>query len=537
MEKPNPLSASVFCLILSCICLIHHADCAHIVGFAKLGLVSHNRVLKKLGQELKARGHIYTQILPEFAKETYDDVDIKIFNSSVTKDDIEDLFLTHANIGDYNKDMFASFEMLIKFVPKHNRIREQYCADILTHQNLISQLKASVDLILCDASNDCCSILADILNKTRVDVSTAGFDGLYGAYIFGYPEPLMYATLGISRSLPRANKFSFLNRLKGFLQHICFSLADKNLRLESLWEKHGKAHSKFKHAEDARKTHGIALIPDDFAIEPAFPLGANIKVIGPILPEPARKLPEYLDRFMNENKVVVVVSFGTIFSNYPRDLAQSIADELSQVSAAVLWRYSGEIPKNLGEKIKIIPWLPKNECSFNDVLGHSSTKVFVTHGGLNSFHESIYHGVPMVIIPMIGEQQRQAGLAQYKEIGVVIKHQTITVNSKVLQNAVYEVLSNNVYKENVQKLSTMMKDRKMTPSEEGADWIEYALRHDGAMHLVSETIDLSVYKLYMFDVLLFLLGLVCLFVYVLLRLCRCISGACCRQVQVKDKIT
>ena len=385
-------------------------------------------------------------------------------------------------------------------------------------------------------SNDCCCILADILNKTRVDVATAGFDGLYGAYIFGYPEPLMYATLGVSRSLRSANKFSFLKRLKGFLIYICFSLGHGNLRLESLWQKYGKAHSKFKHAADARRTHGIALIPDDFALEPAIPLGPNIKVIGAILPEPARKLSEYLDKFMSENKVVVVVSFGTIFSNYPTDLAQSIADELSQVSAAVLWKYSGEMPQNLGNNIKIIPWLPKNECSFNDILGHSSTKVFVTHGGINSFHESVYHGVPMVIIPMMGDQMRQASLVQYREIGVVIKHQSITANSKVLQNAIHEVLSSKVYKKNVRKFSSMMKHRKLTPSEEGADWIEYALRHNGALHLTSETINLPMYKLYMFDVLIFLLVMTCLFVYIFLRLCSCIFCACRSKVQIKDKI-
>ena len=43
----------------------------------------------------------------------------------------------------------------------------------------------------------------------------------------------------------------------------------------------------------------------DFALEQSRPLGANIKVIGAISPwEPARRLPEYLDKYMSENKVV-----------------------------------------------------------------------------------------------------------------------------------------------------------------------------------------------------------------------------------------
>jgi UDP:flavonoid glycosyltransferase YjiC (YdhE family) len=209
----------------------------------------------------------------------------------------------------------------------------------------------------------------------------------------------VYVTLEAQILLPSANRFSFINRLKGFVTYaLFFGNAIRYPIPEDLWEKNAKANSKFRDAATARRAHGIALIPHDFALEQSRPLGANVKLIGAISPEPARRLPEYWDKYMSENKVVVVVSFGTIFSDYPINLAQSIADELSQVSAAVLWKYSGTLPKNLGKNLKIIPWIPRNECSFNDILGHSSTKVFVTHGGLNSFQESVYHGIPMVVV-------------------------------------------------------------------------------------------------------------------------------------------
>ena len=527
------MSRSIFCSIILCLLLIPTTRSAHVVGFAMMAFVSHNRVLLKLGQELQTRGHKYTQILPHFAKEIFDDVDIKIFNTSVTNDDIQDMCLRGANVGNYDSDLYAIFEMLTKVFPQYNRILEQYCEDFLKHQDLIAELKASADLLLCDVANDCCYILADILNITRVEVGTVGFGGLYGAYFFGYPDLLMYATLAVSQSLTNPSKFSFLNRLRGVVQYVSNSLLYSHFRLDNLWEKYAKAHSKFKHAANARTTRGIALISHDFALEQAIPLGANIKVIGPVLPEPARKLPEYLEKFMSENKVVVLVSFGTIFSNYPAVLAQSIADELSQVSAAVLWRYSGEMPQNLGKNVKIVQWFP----NFNDVLGHSSTKVFVTHGGLNSIQESVYHGVPMVIIPMIADQPRQARFLQNKGLGVAIERRSISANGQVLKNAIHGVLHNKAYEEKVKKISAIIKDRKITPAEEGADWIEYSLRHDGALHLTNETIDLPVYKLYMFDVLIFLLVLVCLLIYVLLHLCRWMSRACWRNVPVKEKLT
>ena len=446
------LAARIFFLIFLSVYLVKQARCGHIVGFASLGYVSHHRILWKLGKELQTRGHKYTHILPNFAKETHDDVDIKIFNSSLTSKEIEDWFLSFASVGDFNKDIFVLYEVLTKIAPERGRILRRFCEDFLKHESLISELKTSVDLVLCDVANDCCFILADMLNATRVGVSTVGFGGLIGAYLFDYPQAPVYTTLEASILLPSVSKFSFINRLKGFVTYVFIWHALGHSRKEDLWEKNGKANSKFTNAAVARRVHGIALIPHDFALEQSRPLGANIKVIGALSPEPARRLPEHLDKYMKENKVVVIVSFCTFFSHYPTGLAQTIADELANVSAAVLWKYSGTMPKNLSKNIKIIPWFPKNEFSFNDILGHSSTKVFVTHGGSNGFQESVYHGVPMVVIPMAGDQPRQANLVQYKELGVAVEWKSINTNDKVLQNAINKVLNNQVYEENTKRL-------------------------------------------------------------------------------------
>ena len=535
MLNPHTLPARVFSLILLSVYLVEQARCGHIVGFATLGHVSHHRLLWKLGKELQTRGHKYTHILPNFTKETYDNVDMKIFNSSVTAGDFEDWLLKFTSLGDIRTNIYALFEMLTKILPQLDRIVRQVCEDFLKHESLIAELKTSVDLVLCDVTNECCYILADMLNAIRVDVSSLGFTSFIGVNLFDYPQASVYVTLEASMLSPSASKFSFINRLKGFVTCIGFWHLFANPKLADLWEKNGKANSKFTNAADARRTHGIALIPHDFALEQSRPLGANIKVIGALSPEPARRLPEYLDKYMSENKVVVIVSFGTAPPNYPTGLAQIIADELSKISAAVLWRYYGSMPKNLSKNIRIIPWFPKNEFSFNDILGHSSVKVFVTHGGMKGFQESVYHGVPMVVIPMLGEHYRQANLVEYKELGVAVEWKSI--NDKVLQNAINKVLNNKVYEENTKRLSTIMKDRKQSPSQEGADWIEYALRHDGAPHLTSEAMDLPQYKLHMFDVFLFLVVVICLVVYALLRLCCCIFHACGRKMHVKEKQT
>mmetsp|Transcript_15272 Transcript_15272/g.23125 ORF Transcript_15272/g.23125 Transcript_15272/m.23125 type:complete len:568 (-) Transcript_15272:152-1855(-) len=46
----------------------------------------------------------------------------------------------------------------------------------------------------------------------------------------------------------------------------------------------------------------------------------------------------------------------------------------------------------------------KNWMNQDVILGHEATKVFVTHGGMNSVAESITNQVPMLVIPMFNDQ-------------------------------------------------------------------------------------------------------------------------------------
>lgn len=57
-------------------------------------------------------------------------------------------------------------------------------------------------------------------------------------------------------------------------------------------------------------------------------------------------------------------------------------------------------PATLGNNTMLVEWLPQN-----DLLGHPKTKVFVTHGGTNGLYEAIYHGLPVLGIPLIFDQQ------------------------------------------------------------------------------------------------------------------------------------
>ncbi len=52
----------------------------------------------------------------------------------------------------------------------------------------------------------------------------------------------------------------------------------------------------------------------------------------------------------------------------------------------------------------VVPWVP----SLNDLLGHPTTRAFLTHGGVHSYYEAIYHAVPMVVMPIGADQPDNA---------------------------------------------------------------------------------------------------------------------------------
>lgn len=80
--------------------------------------------------------------------------------------------------------------------------------------------------------------------------------------------------------------------------------------------------------------------------------------------------------------------------------------------------------------------------------------VFVTHCGMNSVSESLYFGVPLVMLPQTSEQKGVAERAV--QLGAGIKPEKCDITLVV--KSVNEILSNDLYKENAKKISNDFKN-------------------------------------------------------------------------------
>lgn len=115
--------------------------------------------------------------------------------------------------------------------------------------------------------------------------------------------------------------------------------------------------------------------------------------------------------------------------------------------------------------------------------------------------ETVYHGVPIVTIPVFCDHDSNAAKAEID--GYAKKLELRHLTSEKLYQAIAEVITEPRYKVEVKKRQLYLRDQKESPLERAIYWTEYVLRHKGAYHMQSPAKDLSFFQYYMFDVVLF----------------------------------
>ncbi|OAS16446.1 macrolide family glycosyltransferase [Paenibacillus oryzisoli] len=134
-------------------------------------------------------------------------------------------------------------------------------------------------------------------------------------------------------------------------------------------------------------------------------------------------------------KKPIYISLGTVF-NRSLDFYKLCIEALGDTAHTIVMSIGntvqlsdlGEIPNNFFVK----PYVPQTE-----LLPY--TKLFITHGGMNSAHEGLYYGVPLIVIPQGADQPMIA--EQVERIGAGITLQMPSLQANQLRNAVDQVLS------------------------------------------------------------------------------------------------
>lgn len=53
-------------------------------------------------------------------------------------------------------------------------------------------------------------------------------------------------------------------------------------------------------------------------------------------------------------------------------------------------------------------------------------RAFISHCGLNSVIEAVHAGVPLLCVPLFGDQFYNAAIVEHRRVGVMVDHDTVT---------------------------------------------------------------------------------------------------------------
>jgi len=185
------------------------------------------------------------------------------------------------------------------------------------------------------------------------------------------------------------------------------------------------------------------------------------KFIGPSISTQVKN--EAFDFTSIEEKSPIYISLGTVFND---------ALDFYKLCMKAFENSDHTIVMSIGNKTKIsdLGNIPKNFIVKNYVPQAkllTYTKLFITHGGMNSTHEGLYNGIPLIVIPQSADQPVIA--KQVENLGAGIKLHMKELTEEQLRESVELVLNNPSYKEAALNLKGSF--RKSGGYKEAADEI------------------------------------------------------------------
>ncbi|GHO94451.1 putative UDP-glucosyltransferase YjiC [Reticulibacter mediterranei] len=153
---------------------------------------------------------------------------------------------------------------------------------------------------------------------------------------------------------------------------------------------------------------------------------------------------------LNTELPLLYISMGSVMTNQPEFYKHCFEAFGGQPWQVVLTVGKSTDTTQLGavpDNFLLSPYVPQLEIL-------PRTQVFVTHAGTNSVMESIYYGVPMVLIPQQPEQQMHARRTVELGLGVQLDKGAVTAAS--LREAVEHVANDPQYRTHAQEMQQRM---------------------------------------------------------------------------------
>ena len=278
---------------------------------------------------------------------------------------------------------------------------------------------------------------------------------------------------------------------------------------------------------DLLQNASLCILLRDSVLDVTRPVMPDVIPVGTLIGRPAKPLMGDFAELMDSSpQGVILISFGSNVDELASPALTKLFIALQQFDERVIFKSKQKI-ENAPNNVHVVDWMPQN-----DLLVHPNMRLFVTHGGMNSYIESVYHGVPLLVAPFAVDQHGNAALVKSQGFGEILDLNDFT--SDELKNLIKTITRDTRYKTTATKLSAIFRELQASGLRDPVFWIEHVIKY-GASHLRSHSYDMPFYQYVMFDVLVFLVACGLLKAVVMLLFCRCITASFCGKPRGKKK--
>ncbi|XP_072496834.1 UDP-glucuronosyltransferase 1A3-like isoform X5 [Notamacropus eugenii] len=497
--------------------LVGLAFCAACLCFVKAGKLlvipmdgSHWFSMREVIQELSLRGHKSVVLAPDLSLHIREgqNYTLRTFPVTFSKDSFHELTRSHFQWAFDPKSLLKRFFDIAILFKKLSEMYFSFCMDLFYNKELLKSLEeAHYDAVLTDPVSPCGALVAQYLSIPAVYFLRGVPCGI-DTESTQCPDPPSYVPRVTTEN---TDQTTFLQRVKNILY-----LLLQNMICQVYMKPYDILTSELLKTDmnivDVLHHGSVWLFRMDFVMGYPKLIMPYMVFIGGINCGNAKQLSQEFEAYVNASGEhgVVIFSLGSMVSEIPMAKSMEIAEALGTIPQTVLWRYTGTPPPNLAKNTKLVKWLPQN-----DLLAHPKTRAFITHAGSHGVYEGICNGVPMVLMPLFGDQMDNAKRMESRGAGITLN--VLEMTSADLSKALKAVINDKSYKENIMRLSALHKDRPISPLDLAVFWVEFVMRNKGAPHLRAAAHDLNWIQYHSLDVIAFLLAIVLTVVLIVVK--------------------
>ena len=429
-----------------------------------------------LARELKERGHNVTVVLPDgHAKETL--LEEFEFDTIVSEGMTKTLKILDEVSSEVIQIAFSGSKMGLAKLTKFG----QACYYIGEDEKLFKELQErnfKIAVINTVFTNLCTSVIPYKL----------GIPFILEEAMPLAPGILIHpAVFPVNILLPTADEMTYFQRLGNTLFYLVSLLKPDMFNPSDIVGTFAPEKEHISNEELQARTE-LYLLDYDELTKYHLPLYPNMIPVGGLATRPARPLSGELKEFMDTaQNGAVVVSLGSIINWMPSETQDKLVAAFHHFPHLKFVFKLGKETRKDGN-VMFVSWIPQN-----DLLAHQNTKLFLTHCGQNAQYDALYNAVPVIALPVNGDQPYNAVSMQTKGFGIKLDILHITEGDVI--SAIDTVINNPSYKENISKASMIFKSRPFTPAQRAAFWIEHVIKY-GGKHLRTTILSVLIARRY-----------------------------------------